>query len=349
MLGTEKKIKVLITDDSATVRQILKRELSRDPMIEVVGAAPDPYVARDMIVKLAPDVITLDIEMPRMDGLTFLRKLMRFHPLPVVVLSSLTEKGSSTALQAMEYGAIEVLCKPSGTSYQVGDLSIELVQKVKAASLAKVSKITPTKPTNREQVSLALKETTNKIIAIGTSTGGTDALRTVLPQLPRNCPGILIVQHMPAQFTSSFAESLNNDCQIEVREARDGDSVLPGQALLAPGHAHLLLKRSGARYIAQVKDGPLYNRHRPSVDILFKSVARSAGANAVGVIMTGMGRDGAEGLKQMRDSGAYTIGQDEKSSVVYGMPKAAKDVEALEVISSLDQIPQHIAQALSKK
>ncbi|MEE9393996.1 MAG: chemotaxis response regulator protein-glutamate methylesterase [Planctomycetota bacterium] len=338
-----KKIRVLIVDDSAVVRQVFQRELSRDPQIEVVGVAPNPYIARDMIMELQPDVLTLDVEMPRMDGITFLRKLMQFRPTPTIVVSSLTSKSSALALEALELGAVEVLCKPSA-AYKVEDMSVDLIAKVKAASCARVSQLkAPRTPPTRHSTSLA--STTNQIIAIGTSTGGTEALRRVLPALPRNSPGILVVQHMPAQFTKSFAEGLNRDSAIEVKEAEDGDSVIPGQALIAPGGFHLLLNRSGARYCARVKDGPLVSRHRPSVDVLFKSVAKHAGANAVGVIMTGMGSDGAAGLKEMKDAGATTIAQNEASCVVFGMPKRAIELDGHDRIVSLERIPQAILDA----
>jgi len=309
------KIKVLIVDDSAVVRQIFNKELSRDHQIEVVGTAPDPYIARDKIVKLKPDVITLDIEMPRMDGITFLKKLMRYYPLPVIVVSSLTSKGGELALEAIETGAVEVMSKP-GASYTVGDMSVELIDKIKAVAKVKVKKqnITPANtyaPVER----LAMTRTTNKVVAIGASTGGTQALQRLLSALPGNAPGMIIVQHMPEHFTRAFADRLNQVCEVEVKEAQDGDKVIPGRVLIAPGNYHMLLKRSGAMYYVQVKSGPLVSRHRPSVNVLFKSVARYAGKNAIGVILTGMGGDGAEGLLEMKKNGASTIAQDEASFV----------------------------------
>lgn len=329
--------RVLIVDDSAVVRSILSRELSRDPDIEVVGTATDPYVARDKIVELKPDVITLDIEMPRMDGLTFLKKLMRYQPMPVVVVSSLTEAGGELAMEALSSGAIEVMCKP-GSAYTVGDMAVELIHKVKAAARAKIALPTerpqPIQPTSGN----ALARTTNKIIAIGTSTGGTEALRSVIPQLPLTAPGVLIVQHMPEHFTKSFAASLNNESTVTVTEAVDGDSVVPGTVLIAPGNKHMLLRRSGARYLVQVKDGPRVNRHRPSVEVLFKSVAKYAGANAVGAIMTGMGDDGAAGLLEMKNAGARTLAQSEETCVVYGMPKVAVEMGAADEIVHLNKI-----------
>lgn len=339
MIDLKAKTRVLVVDDSAVVRQILMRELAHDADIEVVGAATDPYVARDMIVKHRPDVLTLDIEMPRMDGLTFLSKLMQHFPLPVIIVSSLTVKGGELAMEAMQRGAVDVVSKP-GVAYSVGELGQELVEKIKGAARLKEKlkerKLTPTiaAPPKR----LSLTQTTHKIIAIGTSTGGTEALRRVLPALPPNAPGILIVQHMPEHFTRAFAERLSSMSAIEVKEAEDGDTVRPGRALLAPGNYHLQLTRSGAVYQARVRTGPQVNRHRPSVDVLFHSVAKYAGRNAVGVIMTGMGDDGAKGLLAMREAGASTIAQDERTSVVYGMPREAVELGAAEQVLPLDHI-----------
>jgi len=326
-MNEQKKIRVIIVDDSAVVRQILSRELAKDSMIEVVATAPDPYVARDLVVQHKPDVLTLDIEMPRMDGLTFLRRLMHYFPLPVVIVSSLTQRGGSLAMEALAAGAVEVVCKP-GSSYTVGDMAIEITEKIKAAACVRVQKkddgAVGKEPKHTEGFKrLSLSKTTNKVLAIGTSTGGTEALRKVLPAMPGNAPGIVVVQHMPEHFTKSFAEHLNEECEIDVKEAEDGDTVVPGRALIAPGNYHMLLQRSGAVYCVSVKQGPLVSRHRPSVDVLFKSVAKYAGSNAVGVIMTGMGSDGASGMKEMHDAGALTIAQDESSCVVFGMPKEA--------------------------
>jgi two-component system chemotaxis response regulator CheB len=313
-------------------------------MIEIVGTAPDPYVARDRIVELKPDVVTLDIEMPRMDGLTFLKRLMHYHPIPVIIVSSLTPRGGALAMEALSAGAVDVVCKP-GSSYTVGEMVIEIAEKIKAAAHVKVAKRTEgavgevAKAIDGVQ-RLSLSKTTNKVLAIGTSTGGTEALRKVLPLLPGNAPGIVIVQHMPEHFTKTFAEHLNNECVIDVKEAEDGDSVIPGRALIAPGNYHMLLQRSGAVYCVNVKQGPLVNRHRPSVDVLFKSVAKYAGANAVGVIMTGMGNDGASGLKEMRDAGARTIAQDEESCVVFGMPKEAILAGGAEFVEPLSRISE---------
>ena len=344
------KIKVLIVDDSAIVRKILREELDKEPDIEVVGTAPDPFVARDKIVLQKPDVITLDIEMPRMDGLTFLKKIMQYHPVPVIIVSSLTPQGSQMALEAMENGAIEVLAKP-GSSFSVGDMSTQLKEKIRVAAKANLQQVrrTPVSPSPiTANVSQALRETTQKVIAIGASTGGTEALKEVLVKMPVNIPGILVVQHMPAEFTRAFAERLNKICSIEVREAQDGDSVLNGQALIAPGNFHMFLKRSGAKYFVNIKDGPMVHHQRPAVDILFQSVAQYAGANAIGVILTGMGADGAQGILRMKEFGAKTIAQDEASCVVFGMPKEAIKLGAIDRVISLDRIPQEVIRLLNQ-
>jgi two-component system chemotaxis response regulator CheB len=337
------RIKVLIVDDSAIVRKIFSEELSKYSDIEVVGVAPDPYVARDKIVSLKPDVITLDIEMPRMDGLTFLKKLMKYYPVPTIIVSSLTPKGGKLTLEAMDNGAVDVIGKP-GTSYSVGDMSAQLVEKIRAASRVTLTKREFAHDANvkdNEPIK-ALTQTTNKIIAIGASTGGTEALKKVLMKMPPNSPGIIIVQHMPANFTTAFAARLNDLCQISVKEAEDNDSVIPGTALVAPGNFHMILRRSGARYYVEVKTGPMVHHQRPAVDVLFKSTAQYAGANAIGVILTGMGADGAEGLLEMKKKGAGTIAQDEKSCVVFGMPKEAIKLGAADKIVSLEMIPSEI-------
>lgn len=337
------KIKVLIVDDSAIVRKIFSEELSKYSDIEVVGAAPDPYVARDKIVSLKPDVITLDIEMPRMDGLTFLKKLMKYYPVPTIIVSSLTPKGGKLTLEAMDIGAVDVIGKP-GAAYTVGDMSAQLVEKIRAASRVRLTKRDSSADayvTDNEPIK-ALTQTTNKIIAIGASTGGTEALKKVLIKMPPNSPGIVIVQHMPANFTTAFAARLNDLCQISVKEAQDNDSVIPGTALVAPGNYHMILRRSGARYYVEVKTGPMVHHQRPAVDVLFKSTAQYAGANAIGVILTGMGADGAEGLLEMKNKGASTIAQDEKSCVVFGMPKEAIKLGAADKVVSLDMIPSEI-------
>ncbi|MCD6392684.1 MAG: chemotaxis response regulator protein-glutamate methylesterase [Planctomycetes bacterium] len=333
-------VKVLIVDDSAVVRKILSRQLSQHQGIEVVGTAPDPFIARDKILSLQPDVLTLDLEMPRMDGITFLRKLMKHHPMPVIVLSSLTPKGGKMALEALAAGAVEVIAKP-GPAYSVGEACSELVGTIKLASRAQINKNTIDKrqgdaPPRR----LSMVETTNKIFAIGASTGGVQALTRLLSAMPANAPGTLIVQHMPAHFTSSFAERLNNECAVNVSEARNGDHVIPGKALIAPGGLHMILQRSGANYYVTIKDGPPVCRQRPSVELMFNSVAKYAGANAVGAILTGMGNDGAGGLLNMRESGAHTIAQDEASCVVFGMPKEAIERNAAEHVMPLCDIAQ---------
>lgn len=340
-------IKVLVVDDSAIVRKIFTEELSKEPDIEVVGAAPDPYVARDKILQTKPDVVTLDIEMPRMDGITFLKKLMKHFPLPVIIVSSLTPKGSALALEAMENGAIEVMAKPGG-SYSVGEMGTQLANKIRAAASARpIKRESSAMPRVAASISSrALTQTTNKIVAIGASTGGTEALKDVLTKMPPNSPGMVVVQHMPANFTRAFADRLNGICQITVKEARDNDSVIPGSCLIAPGNYHMLLKRSGARYYVQVKDGPMVHHQRPAVDILFNATAQYAGSNAVGVILTGMGADGAAGIKKMKEAGAKTIAQDEASSVVFGMPKEAIKTGAVDRVVSLRNIPQAILDML---
>jgi two-component system, chemotaxis family, protein-glutamate methylesterase/glutaminase len=345
-------IKVLVVDDSAIVRKIFTQELSKHKDIVVVGTAPDPFVARDKIVKLQPDVITLDIEMPRMDGLSFLRKLMKYHPVPTIIVSSLTPKNSEMALEALESGAVEVLAKPGG-AYSVGDMSIQLVDKIRAAAQVrmKAPAAQPEAPVGMPKPagimpSKSLAQTTHKVVGIGASTGGTEALKVVLMQMPANSPGIVIVQHMPPRFTTAFADRLNGLCQLEVREAKNGDSVYPGLALIAPGNYHMLLKRSGARYYVEIKTGPLVCHQRPSVDVLFHSIAQYVGANAVGVILTGMGADGALGIKEMHQAGARTIAQDEASCVVFGMPKEAIRHGGVERVVALPDIPSAIYQML---
>lgn len=334
------RIKVLIVDDSAVVRQVLTANLSQDPGIEVIGAASDPVFAMVKMAAQWPDVIVLDVEMPRMDGITFLKKLMAERPTPVVICSTLTEKGAETTMQALAAGAVSIVTKPKvGLKQFLQDDSESLVSAVKAAARANLRRLTASAavPVQAKLTadailpagSHAMAETTDRVVAIGTSTGGTQALEVVLTALPRVCPGIVIVQHMPEKFTGAFADRLNKLCQIEVREAVNGDRVLPGLALIAQGGRHMLLKRSGAHYRVEIVDGPPVSRHRPSVDVLFRSVAKCAGKNALGIIMTGMGDDGAKGLKEMHDMGARTVGQDEDSCVVYGMPKEAAKLGAV--------------------
>lgn len=326
------RIRVLIVDDSAVVRQTLSEVLSSDPDIEVMGTAADPYVAADRIREQVPDVITLDIEMPRMDGLTFLQKVMTQHPIPVVICSSLAEAGAQSALKALEYGAVDIIAKPRmGSKQFLEDSRIILCQVVKAAAAARLRPLGPrhsvepklTADAILSPASHAMAETTEKVVVIGASTGGTEALKTLLETLPSDTPGIVIVQHMPEMFTRAFASRLNGVCSITVKEAESNDTVLRGRALIAPGNHHLLLKRSGARYYVDIKEGPLVCRHRPSVDVLFRSAARYAGQNAVGVILTGMGDDGARGMLEMKQAGAMTIAQDEATCVVFGMPNEA--------------------------
>ncbi|KXJ32986.1 MULTISPECIES: chemotaxis response regulator protein-glutamate methylesterase [Pseudomonas] len=344
------KIKVLIVDDSAVVRQVLAQSLALDPGIEVVGVAADPVFAMDKMRKQWPDVLVLDVEMPRMDGITFLKKLMSERPTPVVICSTLTEKGAATTLQAMAAGAVSIVTKPQANLKQFLQGSTEdLVHAIKAAARANLKRLAPraapvvAAPKLSADVILpaggtAMARTTERLVALGTSTGGTQALEAVLTSLPRVCPGIVVVQHMPERFTAAFAERLDRLCDLEVREARHGDRVTPGRVLIAPGGRHMLLKRSGAQYHVDVVDGPPVSRHRPSVDVLFRSVARAAGSNALGIIMTGMGDDGARGLKELREAGGRTLGQDEDSCVVYGMPKEAMKLGAVEQEIGLNQI-----------
>lgn len=349
------KIKVLIVDDSAVVRQTLSSILSTDPGIEVLDTAADPYYAAKKIQSRVPDVITLDIEMPRMDGLTFLKKIMSQHPIPVVIISSLTTEGTLTAMKALELGAVEIITKPQlGTKAFFEESKIRLCDVVKAAAKANLRKkiffdskmeVTPKLSADavlakRDRKSMI--KTTEIVVVVGASTGGTEALLTFLQALPADSDGVLIVQHMPELFTKSFANRLDSICKISVKEAENGDTVIRGRALIAPGNKHMLLKRSGARYFVQIQDGPLVNRHRPSVDVLFRSTAQYAGSNAIGIIMTGMGGDGARGLLEMKEAGAYTIGQDEQSCVVYGMPKEAVKLNAVMKILPLDKIAPHL-------
>lgn len=342
-------IRVLVVDDSAIVRKVLTEELNRYPDIEVVGAAVDPYVARDMIVRLNPDVITLDIEMPRMDGLSFLAKLMKHRPMPVVVVSSLTPENSETALRALELGAVEVMCKP-GSAYSTVDISRRLVQAVRAAARSRpaafraLPAVAPVAPVaGRFQL-----QTTRKIVAIGASTGGTGALEVVLQGFPADTPGTVVVQHMPEHFTNAFAKRLDGLCAIQVREARDGDEVVAGLCLIAPGNRHMVLERSGAVYQVRLKDGPMVHYQRPAVDPLLDSVARHAGVNSVGAILTGMGSDGADGLLAMRRAGARTLVQDEKTCIVFGMPAQAIKLGAAEQVLPLPEIAPAILRLLQE-
>ncbi|MEW6746036.1 MAG: chemotaxis response regulator protein-glutamate methylesterase [Planctomycetota bacterium] len=357
-------IRVLIVDDSAVVRAILSEKLSQACDIEVVGTASNPYFARDKIVTLKPDVVTLDIEMPRMDGLTFLAKLMKHFPLPVIVISSLTAQGSGMALRALELGAVDVFCKP-GSEYSVAEISKSLIAKIRAAASARVSRLRPllaappaarvkepqSVPAQVPQVTPLSPEqlhTTSKVLAIGASTGGTEAIRAVLSALPASSPGTVIVQHMPPRFTTEFAKRLNDTCEMEVREAQGGEILRTGLALVAPGNLHLVLTHCGAQYLAQVKDGPTVHYQRPSVDVLMMSVAKCAGAHAVGVLLTGMGADGASGLLAMRQRGAHTIAQDEETSVVFGMPRVAAELGAAAEVLGLGCIANAVTAAFRK-
>ncbi|MEW6116561.1 MAG: chemotaxis response regulator protein-glutamate methylesterase [Nitrospirota bacterium] len=350
----KKKVRVLIIDDSAVVRQTMEEILSSDPQIEVMGTASDPFIAAEKMRSEAPDVITLDVEMPRMDGLTFLQKIMSQHPIPVVMCSSLTEQGTETMLKALEYGAVDIIQKPRlGTKQFLEESRINICDVVKAAAMAHVRKVSSVRNVApkltadailAKPASKAMIETTEKVVVVGASTGGTEALRVFLEAMPHDAPGLVIVQHMPENFTASFAKRLDSLCSITVKEAADNDTVIRGRALIAPGNHHLLLKRSGARYFVEIKDGPLVCRHRPSVDVLFRSAARYAGKNAVGVIMTGMGDDGARGMLEMKEAGASTIAQDEATSVVFGMPNEAIKRGAVDKVVPLEKIAREVIQ-----
>ena len=359
-IGSSKKIKVLIVDDSALVRRMLTDILSSDKNIEVVGTAPDPLIARDKIKQLKPDVLTLDVEMPKMDGLTFLSNLMRLHPLPVIMVSSLTEKGADVTLQALETGAIDYVSKPKedlgGT---LTNYAKEIIDKVKVAASANIhardNRPTKMRVTEKQSAGAILKKasskpfkTTDKIIAIGASTGGTEAIKDVLMSMPADSPGIVITQHIPEAFSASFAERMDRLSDLSVCEAKDGQQIIPGHAYIAPGGKHLLVKRNGAQYICSIKDGPPVNRHKPSVDVLFRSVAQNAGANAISVILTGMGDDGANGMLEMHEAGSFTIAQDEKTSVVWGMPGEAVARGCVDHVLGLLQIPAKIMSLLRK-
>lgn len=353
---SKNRIKVMVIDDSAVVRQVMTGILESDPGIEVIGACADPIIATERMKNQWPDVILLDVEMPRMDGITFLKKLMQEHPTPVVICSTLTEAGAATTVEALSSGAAFVVTKPKvGLKQFLSESAEELTNVVRNAARVNVSRLAArvksTRPIakNTADVMLAapsatraMTQTTEHVVAIGTSTGGTQALQEVLTALPAVCPGIVIVQHMPPQFTGAFASRLNNLCNIEVREAKDNDRVIPGCALIAPGGKHMMLKRSGAQYYLEIKEGPAVNRHCPSVDVLFRSVAKCAGRNALGIIMTGMGDDGARGLREMRNAGANTVAQDEATCVVFGMPKEAIKLDAAVQVVPLDAIPDLI-------
>ena len=363
-----RKIRVLIIDDSASVRQTLRSVLEQDPEIEVIAAATDPFMAARKIMEEVPDVITLDVEMPQMDGITFLRKLMSQHPIPVVMCSSLTESGSETLMQALEAGAVDVILKPKiGAADHLAETGDHIRHVVKAAARARIGNLRRNRPVSPQSRLMnpeakltadavlpppsgrAMAKTTEMVVCVGASTGGTEALREMLEQLPANAPGMVIVQHMPEKFTAAFAKRLNSLCEVEVKEASDGDPVLRGHVLIAPGgDRHTMLERQGARYHVSVRPGPLVSRHRPSVDVLFRSAARSAGSNAVGVIMTGMGDDGARGMSEMLKAGAFNIAQDEATSVVFGMPKEAIAHGGVSKVVPLEQIAREIMLAQAR-
>lgn len=348
------KIKVLIVDDSALIRSVMSEIIGSQPDMEVVGVAPDPIVARELIKQTNPDVLTLDVEMPRMDGLDFLEKLMRLRPMPVVMVSSLTERGSEITMRALELGAVDFVTKPK-LSIQSGmrEYAEMIADKIRIASKVRIRPRTIQHSEVKSSGDSALPMIRNpltsseKLIIIGASTGGTEAIKSFLMQMPSDCPGILITQHMPEGFTRSFAKRLDGLCKIAVSEAVGGERVLPGHAYIAPGHSHLLLARSGANYVTKLDDGEPVNRHRPSVDVLFRSAAASAGKNAVGVILTGMGKDGAQGMLEMKNAGAYNFAQDEASCVVFGMPREAIAVGASHEVASLNELPAKVLQYLA--
>jgi len=345
------EIRVFIVDDSAVVRQVLTKVLDNIGGITVIGSAPDPIFALTKLEQDWPDVIVLDIEMPRMDGVTFLKKLMKEHPIPVVICSTLTTKGAEVTMHAMSAGAVDIITKPTvNLKNFLTDSETLMANAIKGAAQAKVTTSDTTKAKSKlvEKSISVIADTTDRVIAIGTSTGGTQALEKVLTRLPNTSPGMVVVQHMPEAFTAAFAQRLNSVCQLTVKEAENNDRVMPGLVLIAPGGKHLLLRRSGAQYRVEVKDGPLVTRHRPSVNVLFRSVASSAGKNAIGIIMTGMGDDGAKGLKELHETGALTIAQNEESCVVYGMPKEAVKAGGVDAEMHIDQIPQLIVSSPSR-
>ena len=350
-----RKIKVLVIDDSALIRGVMKEIINRENDMECVGAAPDPLVAREMIKSLNPDVLTLDVEMPKMDGLDFLGRLMRLRPMPVLMISSLTERGSDITFRALELGAADFFSKPKlDIARGMEEYAIEITDKIRAVAQARVRKIVIASLAQEKFSADAILpsavrrfSSTEKLIVIGASTGGTEAIKEILIKLPADAPGILVTQHMPENFTRSFADRLNSLCKISVKEAEHNERILPGHAYIAPGHSHLLLKRSGAHYLAELNQGPLVNRHRPSVDVLFRSVANIAGANALGIILTGMGKDGVQGLLEMKQAGSYTIAQDEASCVVFGMPKEAIAAGAVREVLPLQNIARRTMEYLS--
>ena len=348
-----KKIKVLIIDDSALIRQLLQEILSKDPAIEVVGTAADPLIARDKIKQLLPDVLTLDIEMPKMDGITFLKNLMRLRPMPVIMISTLTEAGADVTLEALEIGAVDFIPKPKvDVAEKIHDYATDIINKIKIASVARVRTFRDNViPRVNEKLSAdailakgstKFLRTTEKIVAIGSSTGGTEAIKEILIRMPATAPAIVISQHIPAAFSSSFSKRMNDCSAMTVYEAKDGQQILPGHVYIAPGDRHLIVERSGARYVCRLNDGPLVNRHKPSVDVMFRSVSQNVGPNAVGAILTGMGDDGARGMKEMHETGSSTIAQDEKSSVVWGMPGEAVKHGGVDHVLSLEHIAEKL-------
>ena len=346
-----KEIRVLIVDDSALVRSLLSEIINQEPGMRAVGTAPDPLVAREMIRNLDPDVITLDIEMPRMDGLDFLEKLMRLRPTPVVMISTLTERGSEATLRALELGAVDFIPKPRiGIAGGIREYAAQITEKIRVAAAARPRRTVPTPPTREARVPQSAPArigSTEKVIVIGASTGGTEAIKDVLVELPFDAPGVLVTQHMPEAFTRSFAARLDSLCRISVKEAENGERVLPGHAYIAPGHSHLMLKRSGANYVTQLSQSEPVNRHRPSVDVLFRSAAECAAKNATAIILTGMGKDGAAGMLELHRAGAYTYAQDEHSCVVFGMPKEAIALGAADEVLPLHEIPRALLARLT--
>ncbi|ABB44256.1 response regulator receiver (CheY-like) modulated CheB methylesterase [Sulfurimonas denitrificans DSM 1251] len=349
-------IRVLIVDDSATARTVLKDVLSKDSEIEVIATAPDAYVARDKIVQLKPDVICLDVEMPRMDGISFLKKIMKYFPTPVLMVSSLTQDGAQVTFDALEAGAIDYVAKPHSNIYDgIDEIQKELIQKVKMVASSNLSaRIEAAKAKTstleyKPKATYSLAQTTNKLIAIGASTGGTVALAELIARFTKDTPGVVVVQHMPSGFTNSFAQRLNSLCEVEVKEAEDGDIIGRGRVLVAPGDLHMVVRRDGGNYRVKLGTGEKISGHRPSVDVLFNSVASHVGSNAIGVLLTGMGSDGAKGMLKMKTSGASTIAQDEKSSIVWGMPKVAYEIGAVDFVEPLSNIDVKIASLLSER
>jgi two-component system, chemotaxis family, protein-glutamate methylesterase/glutaminase len=352
---SKRKIKVLVIDDSALIRSVLKEIINRENDMECVGAAPDPLAARELIKALNPDVLTLDVEMPKMDGLDFLERLMRLRPMPVLMISTLTELGSNITFRALELGAVDFVAKPKlDITRGMEEYAIEITDKIRAVAQAQVGKKTIHPPIREKFTADAILpstkrkySSTEKLIVIGASTGGTEAIKEILIKLPADAPGVLVTQHMPEHFTKSFADRLNSLCKISVKEAEHNERILPGHAYIAPGNSHLLIKRSGARYMVELNQGSLVNRHRPSVDVLFRSAANVAGANALGIILTGMGKDGVRGMLEMKQAGAYTIAQDEASCVVFGMPKEAIAAGGVHEVLALQDIARRTLEYMS--